>query len=265
MVPRFIRKAKRKRFIEIAWAFCQITLGILVVLFFASLVFAEVKIVGDTRSDPYKLVTLRVTGADGAALIWDVSNEELISSREIPDGTIDLTAKPGTYKVKVRAVWMKDGRISVETARHTITFGDGPSPPVPPIPPDPKPPTPPDPKPPVPPQSELGKKFQAAYASDSAPVAAKKGFLLALAGFYEGVADSEYLAKADIPSTADMLSYLRTERSKFCPDTALLEVRKVISEQLLKDFGDDPMAKVDRAKAKTVFLAISKALQEVKA
>lgn len=262
----FLRNARRKRFVELCWELFQIAIGLAVVLIFASLVFADVKILGDSKSEPYKLVTLRAD-ADGAALIWDVSDEDLVSSREFPDGSLTLTAKPGTYRIKVRAVRMKDGKISVETARHVLTFGDGPAP-KPPVPPDPKPPTPPDPKPPTPPtpppQSELGKKFQAAYASDPSPVAAKRGFLLSLAGFYEGVAESEWLAKADIPSTADMLAYLRAERVKFCPDSALMEVRKIISEQMLREFGDDPTTKVDRVKAKTVFLTISKALQEVK-
>ena len=238
------------------------TAGLGILFVFAALGLAsEVKILGDSKSEPYKLVTLRAD-TEGAALIWDVSDEDAVSCREFPDGSLTLTAKPGTYRIKVRAVRVKEGRVSVETGRHTLTFGDGPEP-KPPTPPDPKPPIPPDPKPPVPPQSELGKKFQAAYNSDPSPAAAKRGFLLSLAGFYEGVADSDWLAHAT-GSTADMLAYLRKEREKFCPDSALVEVRKVISEAMLKEFGDDPTTKVDRPKAKATFLLISKALQEVK-
>lgn len=270
MLPLFLLKSKRKRFVQFVQDFLMTALGIFIVLFFVGVVFGEVKIVGDSRSDPHKLVTLRTSGADGAALIWDVSNEEAVSSREIADGTLDIVAKPGTYKVKVRAVWVKDGKISVETARHVLTFGDAPTPPdpKPPTPPDPKPPTPPDPKPPTPPgpQSELGKKLQVAYASDPAPAGAKRGFLLSLAGFYEGVADSDYL-KGDVGTVGDMLGYLRVQRETFCPDSALVPIRKVLSEFMLSSFGDDASAKVDavvRDKAKVTFLTISKALQEVK-
>lgn len=244
-------------------------LGIFLFMVLVQPAIAEVKVLGDDKADPYKLVILKAGGdVDGSALIWDFVNEEMVSSKEMQDGTLIFTAPPGTYKLKLRAIKIKDGRPLVETARHIVTIGQGPDPkpPTPPTPPDPKPPAPPDPKPPTPPnpQSELGKKLQAAYDADLAPKAAKRGFLLSLAGFYEGVAESEWLAKAEIPSTADMLSYLRFERVKFCPDSALLEVRKVISEHMLRDFGEDPSAKVDRAKAKTVFLTISKGLQEVK-
>lgn len=112
------------------------------VLALAMPAWAELRIVGETKVEPYKLVRLAAEGADGAALIWDVTPEESVDIVEFPSKVL-FVAPPGTYKVKLRALRTKDGSSTFETARATVTVGT-PTPPVPPVPPAP-------PVPPVPP------------------------------------------------------------------------------------------------------------------
>lgn len=106
--------------------------------------WAELRIVGETKVEPYKLVRLSAEGADGAALIWDVTPEESVDVVEFPSKVL-FSAPPGTYKVKLRALRTKDGAASFETARATVVIGT-PAPPIPPAPPVPPTP-PPDPAP----------------------------------------------------------------------------------------------------------------------
>ena len=111
--------------------------------------WAELRIVGETKVEPYKLVRLSAEGADGAALIWDVTPEESVDVVEFPSKVL-FVAPPGTYKVKLRALRTKDGSSSFETARATVVIGV-PTPPVPPVPPAPPvPPTPPPDPAPIP-------------------------------------------------------------------------------------------------------------------
>lgn len=108
--------------------------------------WAELRIVGETKVEPYKLVRLSAEGADGAALIWDVTPEESVDVVEFPSKVL-FSAPPGTYKVKLRALRTKDGAASFETARATVVIGT-PAPPIPPAPP--VPPTPPPEPAPIP-------------------------------------------------------------------------------------------------------------------
>lgn len=125
------------------------TLSVLALLLLAPCAWAELRIVGELKVEPYKLVRLSAEGADGAALIWDVTPEESVDVVEFPSKVL-FVAPPGTYKVKLRALRTKDGSSSFETARATVVIGV-PTPPVPPVPPAPPvPPTPPPDPAPIP-------------------------------------------------------------------------------------------------------------------
>lgn len=124
--------------------------ALLLSLAMPGLAWGELKITGEVKVAPNHIVRLEASGdTDGAGLIWDVSPEELTDIEEIGKRLL-FAAGPGTYKVKVRAVRVKDGRTTIETARVTVVVGE-PPPPVPPVPPGPVPPGPNPPIPPVPP------------------------------------------------------------------------------------------------------------------
>lgn len=109
-------------------------------LFFTS-AFAEVKIEGSLAAPEYKVLRLRATGdVKDAALLWDVSDEDVLDCEEVGDRLL-LTGPPGTYKVKLRVVRMIAGKAIVETARVTIVLGV-PRPQPRPDPPKPDPPRP---------------------------------------------------------------------------------------------------------------------------
>jgi hypothetical protein len=100
---------------------------------------------GDLKIKRDKLVRLTAIGAQpGAALIWDVGNEEVIDAEET-EGRFLFTGPPGVYKVKLRAIVLKDGKTSVETARATVTVEGQIDPPQPGPGPNPDPGPKPDP------------------------------------------------------------------------------------------------------------------------
>jgi hypothetical protein len=127
-----------------------LTAGALLLL--ASSVLADLKIVGEMKLPANRLVRLEAEGAaEGAALIWDVSNEESVDAEEVGQRFL-FAAPPGSYKIKLRSIRLKDGKTTVETARAVVVIGDTPpAPPVPPGPgPGPAPVPPPDPPSPAP-------------------------------------------------------------------------------------------------------------------
>jgi hypothetical protein len=85
---------------------------------------APLKIQGPEKADPYKLVELQAVGdLDGKALLWDITPEDVADGRELPGGKFLFVGPPGTYKIKLRAIKLKDGQTTVETARLTVTIG----------------------------------------------------------------------------------------------------------------------------------------------
>ena len=134
-----------------------------------------------------------------------------------------------------------------------------------PKPPEPKPPTPPDPLPiPPAPISALTAKLQAAYKVDAAPPTIKDGQRKLLKGLYEAMVD--HAKNPAIATTTDLLADLRTVSAQFVPATALVEMRKVISAEIVASIGTVPGAKLDpelRPKATEVFARIAKSLGEV--
>lgn len=105
---------------------------------------ADLRIAGELKVPVNRLVRLEAQGTvDGSALIWDVSNEDSVDAEEVGQRFL-FTAPPGTYKIKLRSIMVKDGKTKVETARATVTIGDAPPNPIPPgpTPPNPTPPTP---------------------------------------------------------------------------------------------------------------------------
>lgn len=125
-------------------------IALLIVL--AGLAAAPVKLIGPTQVDAYKLVEL-APDADtlGAGLIWDLDREDVADVREYGSRLV-FVAPPGVYKIKLRIVKSdKDGKLTIDTVRHTVVIGKAPDPdPVPPgpTPPGPTPPGPtPDPAP----------------------------------------------------------------------------------------------------------------------
>jgi hypothetical protein len=111
---------------------------------------AELKIAGELKVPANRIVRLSAEGAaEGAACIWDVSDEDRADLEELKGGRLLFTGPAGAYKVKLRAIRLdRDGATQIETARATVVIGDPP----PPVPPGPTPPgpTPPGPTPPGP-------------------------------------------------------------------------------------------------------------------
>ena len=113
-------------------------LPLLLLLLLPALALGKIDIAGLLQVEPHRLVSLQAQGdLDGAALVWDVSPEETADAVEFGN-SLCFTGPPGTYRVKLRAIRLRDGKASVETARATVTIGK----PTPPVPPGPVPPGP---------------------------------------------------------------------------------------------------------------------------
>lgn len=104
---------------------------------------AELKITGDTKVAPYKLVRLSAEGLDAkAGVIWRVSpNKEVSKASGLTRGKLEFVAPPGEYTVDVLAVRLSaDGGTVIEEAQASVTIGEpgpdpgpgpGPTPPAP--------------------------------------------------------------------------------------------------------------------------------------
>ena len=116
----------------------------------ASAARAEIKITGETSVQRDRMVRLKVEGmAEGAAVVWDVSDDKAVDADEYPDGRYHFAAAPGVYRVKavVITVAKEGGQLKVETAKTTVKVSD-PTPPTPtPVPTTPTPTPPPTPTP----------------------------------------------------------------------------------------------------------------------
>lgn len=116
----------------------------LLVLALVGLASAQgVRIAGETKVEPYKLVRL---GADGvgpkAGVIWRVSPSKGVDKASSSGKTkLEFVAPPGVYTVDVLAVQLSpDGTTLVDEASVTVTIGtpEPPKPPDPPLPPAPQ-------------------------------------------------------------------------------------------------------------------------------
>lgn len=87
-------------------------------------------IVGPATAAPYRIVDLSASGElTGRALIWDIAPEDSSDVREMAGGKLIFVGPPGVYRIKLRSILFRDGTVSVETARHTLTIA-APTPPV---------------------------------------------------------------------------------------------------------------------------------------
>lgn len=114
-----------------------------ILAYFPGIGFGQsLKIEGDLKPAPYRLVELKCVGAvDGAAYIWDIFPEDKVDAREV-GGKLLFVAPPGEYRVKCRAFTFSGGKLSADTARVTVVIGTPTPDPNPPKPPDPPTPTP---------------------------------------------------------------------------------------------------------------------------
>ncbi len=179
-----------------------------------------------------------------------------------PGSPCDRTEKGRTLAVTpIEAVDFAIGVVSIPDGVVTWTTIKAASPA--PKPPEPKPPEPPAPIPPAP-ASALTLKLQAAYLADVAPATAKDGQRLLLKGLYEAMTD--HARKPEIVTTTDLLADLKAVSAQLVPASALVELRKIISAEVVAAIGTAPAAKLDpelRPKAVEVFGRIAKSLGEV--
>lgn len=114
-------------------------LMILVLLPIKGVLAGDLRIGGETKVAPYRLVRLYpIDAPPDAAVIWDVYPEEKADIQEEKGGRLFFVAPPGTYRIKLRTI----KGIEVQTARETITIGKAD-----PLPPEPDPDDPAPPKP----------------------------------------------------------------------------------------------------------------------
>ena len=121
-------------------------LGLVAGLILVGVASAEIKITGETKVAPHRLVKLEATGAQPkAGLIWRVSPSKAVDKASTAKGHLQFTAPPGEYAVTLLAVRLSAaGETEVEEAEATVVIGE-PKPPEPGPGPGPKPPDPPKP------------------------------------------------------------------------------------------------------------------------
>lgn len=122
------------------------TLSALCLVLLAGPLWADLRIVGETKVRRDRMIRLSVEGKpDKAALLWRYDKKKLDGGVS-PDGRVWLVGPPGEYAVECVSILLdKDGRTVIEEAAVTLTVegAPDPAPPVPPVPPNPPvPPTP---------------------------------------------------------------------------------------------------------------------------
>lgn len=213
---------------------------------------ADLSIDGPKTVTPYKLVELTPANAPAdAAVLWDVSPEDVADVREI-GGRLIFTAPPGTYRVKLRTIQGK----AVVTARATVVIGD--APPIPPIPPGPDP----VPVPPAPPVDPLAAEIRVLFDKDPAPVNEKRATARLLAAVYAHavpmVGDS-----AMIPTAGKLRQVLADASTNLARDK-LTTVRERKRDELKRILPSDPDAVLDaatRVKAAELFARLATILE----
>lgn len=122
---------------------------ILLFLLFPSPIWAELKITGEVKVEPYKLVRLKADGVGTkAGILWRVNPRKGVDKASTPRDRLEFVAPPGTYEVDLVSIKSgADGSVETEEASVTVTIGDAPPIPPGPTPPGPTPPVPPSPSP----------------------------------------------------------------------------------------------------------------------
>lgn len=182
---------------------------------------SDLVISGETKAQPYRLVRLQATGAPpGAAVVWDIYPEEPADTLELPGGRLVFTAPPGTYRVKCRALTVKDGAVTVETARAVVEVaGDTPGPK-----PGPKPGPDPGPLPPI-------TKAWVVVVEETAEARANRGAFYSdpdLVGYLRSKAWKLRVADKDVRDAAgnvpaDLAPYLRAAAGKSLPQVWVVD------------------------------------------
>lgn len=213
---------------------------------------APLTIKGPAQVEPYRLAELTTDAPDGSALIWDIDREDVADVREYP-GRLVFTGPPGSYKIKCRLIKVgTDGKVSVETARTTVTIG------IPP-PPDPPPQPPPDPSDP------LSKSLRAAWVQETDP--SRAGQVAFLTSVYKAVGAGVLVDDPAVKTNADLLAALRAAvhtPGVGIPDTALPKVRRAVADYLAAELGTSAVAPIDRAKAKAAMAKVAASLETLK-
>lgn len=203
---------------------------------------ADLKITGDLKLPPNRIVRLAAEGAPaGAAYIWDVDREGDCDLEE-QGGRLLFAAGPGVYKVKVRSVVLKDGRTLIETARVVVTIGE---------------PTPPPPPPP-PPDDALAKTLRTAHAADADADKAKHA--KSLAALYRnapGVLDKAATA-------GDLYRILKESAAMLLPAAAVPNTRKAVAAELAAVLPATPetaLTDMHKQQARSLFGRLAAALE----
>lgn len=205
-----------------------------------------VKISGETKVEPYRLVELTADGAGPNDLVfWDIDQEAIADVRENGNRFL-FVAPPGAYRIKVRVVPVTDGKISgpAVTQRAVVTIGASPGPGPGPGPTDP-----------------LAAMVQAAFAQETDPQRASQ--VSYMASVYKGMA----AAPINDATVGDL--FLRLKASLHAPglgipEGSLPKVSATIGAYLNSELGTSAMAPVDRVKAQTAFSKVAIALGGVK-
>lgn len=202
---------------------------------------AVLSIAGDTKVDAYKLVRLSATGTDPkAGLIWRVTPAVDKATPSAKD-RIEFVAPPGTYAVDVLAVKLAaDGSTDIQEATATVTIGGGPAPPQPP---------PPD---------AFSAAVRGAYLGETA--ADKQKSTLALASLYRTAAGST-VADTTVTTYGQLFADLKSASAALLPPAAIPAVRKAVGDRLNKTLGAAAATPIDRALARSEFLAVASALE----
>lgn len=113
----------------------------------------ELRVAGPSTAPRDGLVELEAQGApEGGAVLWDVFPEGRAKVKEGGNWLV-LNGPPGEYSIRAMAIAVKDGKVSITRARHTLRIEGG-CPEPKPLPPGPQPQPPPNPLPPVKPPPE---------------------------------------------------------------------------------------------------------------
>lgn len=232
----------------------------ILLLLCSAMAFAEVRIEGDLKVDKYKLVRLTAGGdITGAALIWDVTDEDQIDADDqAKAGRFNFVAPPGQYRVKLRAIRIgKDGLPTVETARATVVIGDGK--PVPPIPPNP--PGPPDPPNPAP---ILTQQLQFAFAMDTG--SNKAAAVITLSNLL-GTAVEVAKRSGRMKTAMDFQTFVKASTDVAIGPDAIPKTRIAIGGYISSVLPTEPSTPADEAywlRAQTAYSTVSEALKGVK-
>ncbi len=217
--------------------------GLPALLLCGAILAAPPKIVGPKDPvAPYKLVELSAEGdLTGAAVVWDVQPEDQADVREMAGGKLVFTGPPGTYRIKVLVIRVKDGAVTVDTQRATVVIG-APTPPIPPVPP---PPLPDDP---------LVKALTAAWAQETDPQKVQQ--LATMLTVYRYTAINT-VNDDKIKTVADVLASFQSEEAKRgVVPTTLPKYRRAVADYLNTQIGRNPTTVVDKLITANTFNAV---------